>query len=708
MFQTLRVKLLVFFLLATLTPLLFLGYISYQSQKQELTKHIEQSLLTFSDEIAQEIEMLLSERISDVKHLAMNPILTNPRSSNEEIQGQFSDFLNVYDIYSDTIFVKPDGIASISFNDDIIGSNLNDRKWFQASKQGKIYLSDIYLSNVIHEPVLVMSAPVFDQQGEVIGVISPLFDLNHLWKTFNNFSEQEQMVGLNGYAFLINKNGDVIAHPDYSKILNENQLQKNHLQVADVFQNTQKIFYNKEKDVVLTYEKINYLEGFNEDWFVGISVSEAALFSPLRQLLTNYLIIIGLVLFLTMVAVIQLSKYIVSPLQRLVEATTDIAIGKPVTPLMENSYEEINRLNHTFTSMMKKLADRERGHKKSTQIIQTTDNGVIAINKQTLKITTFNRTCEKLFQLQKKDVVNQTLHAVANQSLNFREFIDSSNLLTYFKEEKTKKFEAQCRLNGETYHFFISVSSLPSFENENIHEEMLLIINDLTDKRQMEQELIRSEKLKIAGELAASLAHEIRNPLAIIRGFIQLFSKEEGAKQSYYEIIIKEIDRVNYFITDLLNIANPTAKCVSKEVNIVCLLENLLTLQQSQLSGKGIALETNLELLPTISTDPSKLQQVFINMIQNAVEAMEENGCLTISTKHLIEEKQVTISFKDTGTGMDSETIERLGTPFFTTKETGTGLGLATSYRIIEEMNGSITVSTTKNSGSIFVINLPL
>ncbi|QOY37298.1 cache domain-containing protein [Anaerobacillus isosaccharinicus] len=239
MFKTLRVKLLVFFLLTTLTPLSFLGYISYQSQKQELTKYIEQSLLTFSNELASEIERTLYERISDVKHLATNPILKEVSSTNEEIQEQFIHFMDVYDFYSDTIFVKPDGIVSISSIDKVIGSDLNDRKWFQASIKGDIYLSDIYLSPVIHEPVLVMSAPVFNESGEeVVGVISPLFDLNYLWQTFTKFSEQDQIVGLEGYAFLINKNGEFIAHPDHRKILNENHLEKNNLNGSEIVFNS--------------------------------------------------------------------------------------------------------------------------------------------------------------------------------------------------------------------------------------------------------------------------------------------------------------------------------------------------------------------------------------------------------------------------------------------------------------------------------------
>lgn len=708
MFRTLRIKLLCFFLLTTCIPLLFIGYISYQSQKQELTKSIEQSLLTSSSEIANNIENMLVERISDVQHLATNPVLQNPNSTSAEIQDQFQHFLNVYTIYSDTIFVNSDGITEVSFIDKVVGTNLSDRAWFKASLLGDIYLSDIYMSPVIDEPVLVMSAPVFSNEGEVIGVISPLFDLNNLWKTFNQFSEQEHMIGLSGYAFLINKNGVVIAHPDYEKILNENHLEQNNLHAQEVLQQSskQKVHYNKERDVVLSYSQINKINGFNEDWFVVISVSKSALFSPLKQLLTNYLIIIGIVLMITTIAIFKLSTYIVSPVESLVAATSNFAIGKPMTPLLNDTYEEINRLNDTFLSMTKKLIDRERGHKKSTLILETTENGVIAINKKTLKITTFNRTCENLFQLCKTDVVNFTINEISTKSSLLEPFI--SAVFDKVNGAKTKKFEHQFQVRDKKHYFFISVSSLPSIDNAGNDEEMLVVINDLTEKKQMEEELFRTEKLKVAGEMAATVAHEIRNPLAIIKGFIQLFQKEDRSKENYYDIIVKEIERVNQFMTDLLNVAKPPSTGECKEINVVSLLDDILLLQKSQLAQRGIKLEKQFQILPNLFIEPGKLQQVVINIIQNAIEAMAEGGTLTVHTKHKLDDHKISIMIKDTGCGMDDETIKKLGTPFYTTKETGTGLGLATSYQIIDKMNGSISVTSEYNCGTQFTILLPI
>lgn len=225
----------------------------------------------------------------------------------------------------------------------------------------------------------------------------------------------------------------------------------------------------------------------------------------------------------------------------------------------------------------------------------------------------------------------------------------------------------------------------------------------------MERELIRTEKLTIAGEMAAGLAHEIRNPLAIIRGFIQLYREgKEGRKRNNYEIIINEIDRVNHFINDLLNIANPKLEEKLENTNLVNVLENILTLQTSQINKKGITINKQLGEIPTIYIDPNEVQQVLINIIQNAIEAMDSGGTLTIQTKHLATEDKLTVEIKDTGIGMEENTLKKLGTPFYTTKKTGTGLGLTMSFRLIEEMKGTVCVSSKRTKGSKFTITLPV
>ncbi|OIJ11800.1 hypothetical protein BKP37_15285 [Anaerobacillus alkalilacustris] len=711
MFKTLRAKLLVFFLLTTFIPLLFVSYISYQSQKQELTKQIEQSLLSHSNYIASEIQQLLLEQISNLKYLATNSVLKDPSATNEEIKVQFEGFLHIYDIYSDTIFVKPDGRVFTSMIDIVIGQDFSSRKWFEIAKEGESYISDIYLSPVLEEPILVMAAPVFNAQKEVIGVISPSFNVNYIWDKFQTFANHEQMVSLNGYAYLLNKNGDIIAHPDQNKILTENYFQKTNLTAADIISLSRErnIFYDKEAKEVTAYTQIEKINGFDNDWFVAITVSQSALFAPLHNLFKNYVLIMGSVWIIVTIAVFKFSKYIVSPVEKLVAATSEFAVGKPISPLVKQSYKEIERLNGTFTVMTKKLAERESGHKKSTLILETTDNGVFIINKRSTKITMFNQMCEEMFAISRKEVINFSIDDVIRKSTHFREFVSSSQIMNYLEKETPKKYEVQWQVGKKSWYYLVSLTTLPSLDNNDLQEELLIMISDISDKRQMELELVHSEKLKVVGEMSAGLAHEIRNPIATIRGFIQLFREEEmGSKKSYFDIIIKEIDRVNYIVTDLLNVAKSKSKGQYRQTNIQLLLEEMLVLETSQLKNKGMNLVTEFETVPLIFIDPLKVQQACMNIIQNAIEAMDVGDTLFVGTKHLTEENKVCIYIKDTGIGMDPLTLEKLRTPFFTTKDTGTGLGMSTSFRVIEEMQGTIDVLSEERKGSTFTITLPI
>lgn len=137
-------------------------------------------------------------------------------------------------------------------------------------------------------------------------------------------------------------------------------------------------------------------------------------------------------LFIATIAVIKLATYIVRPVEGLLAATSQFAVGKSITPLENNSYEEINRLNHTFTLMTKKLAERERGHKKASLILETTDNGVLAINKQTRKVTMFNRGCEQLFNVPKDFVMGNHVAEVMQTSPEFEKFVISSSIMSFF------------------------------------------------------------------------------------------------------------------------------------------------------------------------------------------------------------------------------------------------------------------------------------
>ncbi len=227
-------------------------------------------------------------------------------------------------------------------------------------------------------------------------------------------------------------------------------------------------------------------------------------------------------------------------------------------------------------------------------------------------------------------------------------------------------------------------------------------------------QLIQSEKMSAIGQLAAGIAHEIRNPLNIIEGaryyLSQTINGENTAVAGEYLGYIKnEVDRTNRLIDNLLKFSRVETHHF-EPIDVNGILENALVLVRKQFSDNNIRLTTNFNhTIPNIMADQNQLWQVFINILINAIQAMPQGGELWVDTGlYYGSSNQIFISFTDTGVGIDEEYLTKIFNPFFTTKDTGTGLGLSISYKIVEEHKGRIIVNSQKGTGSTFVVELPV
>lgn len=225
---------------------------------------------------------------------------------------------------------------------------------------------------------------------------------------------------------------------------------------------------------------------------------------------------------------------------------------------------------------------------------------------------------------------------------------------------------------------------------------------------QVLQKLIKAEKIQMVGHLAASISHEVRNPLTVSRGFIQLLSEDISAqsRKEYSEIALKELDRATEVINDYLTFAKPTLEKVEK-INIHDEIQHAVNVITPLATMNGV--EITLSLLEEnqyfTKGEKKKFQQCLINILKNGIESMEDNGHLKIYQSY--SNNMIKIDIQDEGRGMTQEQINRLGEPYFTTKEKGTGLGMMVSYSIIKGMNGTIKVSSEYGKGTCFTLKLP-
>lgn len=219
------------------------------------------------------------------------------------------------------------------------------------------------------------------------------------------------------------------------------------------------------------------------------------------------------------------------------------------------------------------------------------------------------------------------------------------------------------------------------------------------------ESVAQTDKLSLAGVLAAGIAHEIRNPLTSLRGFIQLQREQQPL---YSRIMLEEIDRINAIVSELLLLAKPKA-AVYEAKRIDRLLEETLTLLRAQALLVGIELTSSVDedaSRAEVLCDENKLKQVFINLVKNGMEATANGGAIHI---HLIrEEEWVVVSVSDEGCGMPAELLKSVGTPFLSTKEGGTGLGLMVCGSIVQEHKGTIRYRSEVGKGTSVEVRLPV
>jgi two-component system sporulation sensor kinase B len=225
----------------------------------------------------------------------------------------------------------------------------------------------------------------------------------------------------------------------------------------------------------------------------------------------------------------------------------------------------------------------------------------------------------------------------------------------------------------------------------------------------MQEEVIKSEKTKIVSDMAASVAHEIRNPLTTVRGFIQLLAADDVDKQKkqfYQRICLEELDRAQLIISDYLSLAKPDpesieAICVHEEItylsNLLITYANYNNIQIHKVLPEDQALQ--------IIGDRYKFRQALINIGKNAIEALRDGGMLEIKASK--KNDHIIINLNDTGIGMTAEQIKRLGTPYYSTKEKGTGLGTMVSFGIIKKMNGKIEITSEPGKGTEYKLIFP-
>lgn len=233
------------------------------------------------------------------------------------------------------------------------------------------------------------------------------------------------------------------------------------------------------------------------------------------------------------------------------------------------------------------------------------------------------------------------------------------------------------------------------------------ITRNITERKQTEELLRRSEKLSVVGQLAAGVAHEIRNPLTTLRGFVQLLQLRGEGNPHHLELMLAELDRINFIVSEFLILSKPQMSNFQIK-DLAAIVTDMLQLLETQANLNNIVIHTDIEPeLPKIKCEENQLKQVFINVLKNGMEAMPEGGDIRIQVKR-VDANRVMLRFIDHGCGIPEEHLARLGEPFFTSKENGNGLGIMVSQQIIANHKGNMLIRSELGKGTCVDIVLPV
>lgn len=348
--------------------------------------------------------------------------------------------------------------------------------------------------------------------------------------------------------------------------------------------------------------------------------------------------------------------------------------------------------------LVRRTLDEMRAYTRN--VVESMANGLITVDRS-LRVATFNSTALEILRKTKEDVEGSSITEILPLEDEIRRVLGNAEPVV----EKEVKITSEGK--GKT---FLNLSVSPLKEPDSlVTRGAVIIVRDLTMIRELEQKVLVSEKFAAFGRLSAGVAHEIRNPLNSIRGFIQYFQKKlplEEEDYRYTDLMLTEVDRLNRVISKLLAYSKPREPRLSVR-SADEIVDHCIRVVEREASEAGVALIRKPERgdYPLVLMDTDQMTQVFLNILINAIEATPKGGTVSIGYE-VDDQARLLVTVEDSGEGVPRENLDKLFDPFFSTKKKGTGLGLAIVKSIIEGHDGEIEVESEPGKGTRFVITL--
>ncbi|SMC93503.1 two-component system sensor histidine kinase NtrB [Sporomusa malonica] len=412
----------------------------------------------------------------------------------------------------------------------------------------------------------------------------------------------------------------------------------------------------------------------------------------------------GIIISLLVWVVLMLVVWVVfRKLDNLLIRFANQITGKELPTAEFEDFPQLEPLFDTVLSLREQLKKETEHYQEESQTL-----------KKLIELTPL-----AIFVVDRKGIVKNCNQAFLSYHPTFNRETVVNHPYKLLTDSTNREFESTViirALRGEEIHdeydFFLNrcwiSSAFPLKANEGEITGAIAVCHDVTEHEKLRKDMIRLDRLNIVGQMAASVAHEVRNPMTVIRGYIQSIARKTGgAYSSQFDTIIEELDRANRIISDFLSLARDKYVEKKKE-SLSKIVKDIIPLVESEALARHISCHIQLdEELPVLLLNSEEIKQLILNLSMNALDALDEGG-LTISCTYNNQTSEVELEVSDTGCGMDLSDIEKVFEPFYTTKKNGSGLGLSICKSIVERHGGCISVQSEKGKGTVFVIRFPV
>ncbi|KAA5605302.1 two-component system sensor histidine kinase AtoS [Roseospira marina] len=367
-------------------------------------------------------------------------------------------------------------------------------------------------------------------------------------------------------------------------------------------------------------------------------------------------------------------------------------LRRPIPPLRD----ELGAIVDAINAMAKDLLD---ARSLTENILVSVADGIVAIDVEG-RVTAFNPAAEALYSVSADRVIGRPYHEL------FVDGTDMNSVLLDTLETGRTHIGVTLRMPHSDPSLKITASSSVLRDGDGHRIGAVVVLKDVSERDRLMVQVMQADRLAALGELTAGIAHEIRNPLTSIRGFMQYLAESKSTQdwQEYGPLIIRQVDSLNHIISELLAFGRPRPPRIGR-VRLNQIAKEMVFLAQGRSEAR---IELDLaDDMPEIDADGEALKQALLNLIINALQAIDAEGSVTITTRRQGADR-VTITVRDDGVGLSPQNLEKVFDPFFSTKPEGTGLGLAMVHRIIASHDGSIRLDSTEGKGTVVTIVLPI